>query len=111
ASRLGISVSEARFACERLIRLGLVVVGEDGQWRQGPMNITTTGNPFTAAAFRRLQSQILGQAAQAMEQVPMELRDQSSMTMAIRQSQIEDAKKKIRDFRREFCADLQKDEN
>jgi hypothetical protein len=47
------------------------------------------------------------QALEALEDVPLESRDQSSMTMAIDPSLLPEAKAKIRDFRRSLCAFLQ----
>jgi uncharacterized protein (TIGR02147 family) len=108
ASRLDITASEVSFALERLLRLGLLVQ-EDGILRQGAINVSTTGNPYTAAAFRNLQAQVLEMGKRALEEIPMEVRDQSSMTMAISTSQLELAKKKIKDFRRELCDLLQKE--
>jgi uncharacterized protein (TIGR02147 family) len=105
ARAVGISVSETNFAIERLERLGLLEQLPDGSWRAGQM--TTTGSNYTAAAFRKLQKQILLQASDAVDSVPLELRDQSSMTMAVRLDRLPQAKDKIRAFRRELCAFLQ----
>jgi uncharacterized protein (TIGR02147 family) len=108
AKILGISVSEVHVAIERLFRLGLLQKDpETGYWTQGSPLITTTGNPFTAAAFRKLQAQVLHMALVALEEVPIEERDQTSMTMAIPVSKIPEAKERIKKFRREFCAGLQ----
>ncbi|MGE3974085.1 MAG: DUF4423 domain-containing protein, partial [Bdellovibrionales bacterium] len=103
ASKLGISASEAEFAVERLLRLGLLVRQEDGGLAKGSLNISTTSSPFTSAAFRKMQEQLLQKAIQAMETVPMSQRDQSSMTMAIDTSLMDAAKEKIKNFRRELC--------
>jgi uncharacterized protein (TIGR02147 family) len=108
AKTLGITVSEVHAATERLMRLGLITV-EDGVWKQGAPLITTVGNPFTAAAFRKLQAQVLEMAITAMEEIPMELRDQGSMTMAIHTRRLPEAKERIKKFRRELCDFLQQD--
>src|SRR5205823_5776293 len=71
AKKLGISVSEANIAVERLFRLGLLEKDPDGNWKQGTSLITTASNPFSALAFRRLQSQVLEQALRALEEVPI----------------------------------------
>jgi hypothetical protein len=107
AKKLDISASEAEFAVERLLRLGLLVKDDDGNVQQGPINVSTTGNPHTAAAFRKLQIQLLQKAIEAMESVPIEKRDQSSMTMAMDSKKIPEAKERIKQFRRELCDFLQ----
>jgi uncharacterized protein (TIGR02147 family) len=109
ARRLGLTASEVSIAVERLFRLGLLRRGTNGQWKQGSPLITTTGNSFSTLAFRRLQTQVLRAALDAMETVPLEARDQSSMTMAISSARLEEAKDRIKRFRRSFCAWLQQD--
>lgn len=107
ARALGLSVSEVNFAIERLVRLGLLEVTPDGNWRQQAGQLTTSASSFTTAAFRKLQRQILQQAVDALETVPLSERDQSSMTMAISKAKLAGAKERIRQFRRELCAYLQ----
>jgi uncharacterized protein (TIGR02147 family) len=107
ARALGISVPEVSFALERLQRLGMIEVDENGKWRQRSGQLTTTGNGFSTTAFRKLQKQILQQAIEALETVPLAERDQSSMTMAISKTRLTEAKERIRTFRRELCGFLQ----
>ncbi len=106
--KLGISAIEANAAVERLLRLGYLEIDSQNKWIDRSGDITTVGNEFTAVAFRKLQTQILQGALKAMEEVPMELRDQSAMTMAIDSRLLPEAKKKIKKFRRELCTLLQK---
>jgi len=106
---LGITVSEAHSAIERLQRLDLIVIDNKGKWKQGNDLITTTGNSFTTTAFRKLQRGVLEKALLALEEMPIEIRDQTSMTMAINSKRIPEIKEKIKKFRRQLCEDLQKD--
>lgn len=108
ARKLGVSVMEVNAAVERLQRLGYLEIGPKGEWIDRSGDLTTVGNEFTAIAFRKLQAQILQGALKAMEEVPLELRDQSAMTMAIDSRLLPEAKKKIKRFRRELCSLLQK---
>jgi len=108
SARLGITLAEARHALERLERLELLVRDRGGRLQQGTDLISTTKNEFTAAAFRLLQAQLLELAKQAMTSIPLERRDQTSMTMAIDLNDIPFAKERIKRFRRKLCADLQK---
>jgi len=110
AKTLAISINEAHAAIERLLRLELIEIGRNGKWKQGSDLITTTGNSFTATAFRKLQKQVIERAMTALEEVPIENRDQSSMTMAINSKRLPQAKERIKKFRRELCTFLQKDQ-
>lgn len=107
ATRLGITVSEARAAVERLERLEFLEITEDGRWINCSGSNTTVGNEFTAVAFRKLQKQILEMAIDALEDTPIEKRSQTSMTMAIDSSKIKEAKKRIDVFRRDLTTYLQ----
>lgn len=109
AQTLNISTTEAQNALDRLKRTGLLVVDSKGLWKQGATHVTTVNNEFTAAAFRNLQKGLLQLSLNALEQTPFELRDHSSMTMAIHTKRIPEAKKRIRKFRRELCEWLQTD--
>lgn len=106
--RLGISGTEAESAIARLERLDILVRDHKGRLRQGPEMISTTKNEFTASAFRLMQAQLLELAKKSMTDVPIEFRDQSSMTMAIDDQDLVFVKKQIQVFRRKLCRDLQK---
>lgn len=108
ARALGISVAEVSAAVERLIRLDYIEISARGKWLNRSGNNTTVGNEFTAIAFRRLQQQILSMATTALEEVPLELRDQSSMTVAIDTRLLPEAKLRIKKFRREMARLVQK---
>ncbi len=112
ASRvLGISQVEVRSAIERLQRVGMVRVDAEGNWIDlSDGKSTTVGNDFTAAAFRNLQRQILQKALVALEEVPLNLRDQTSMTFAIDTQKLPEAKVRITAFRRELATFLSRGE-
>jgi uncharacterized protein (TIGR02147 family) len=107
AKKLGIKKIEAQTALERLERLEMIQKNKRGQYENTSGQNTTVGNEFTAVAFRKLQKQILLQSIEALENLDIAERDHSSMTMAIDPLLLPEAKKKIRDFRRELCAFLQ----
>lgn len=107
ANAIGITISEAKIAVERLERLGLLEIQEDGTWLTRKKDLTTVGHEYTAPAFRTLQKQVLEKALEALEECPMEQRDQSSMTMAIDASRLPQAKERIKKFRRDLCSFLQ----
>jgi len=109
AQMLDLPVPVINAAIERLIRLGLLKVTETHQL-QSSGNHTTVGNRFTAAAFRKLQRDVLTMALQALEEVPMEWRDQSSITVAVSSSRLAEAKRRIQAFRRELAQFLYESE-
>lgn len=106
ARALDISPAEVNAALERLERVGLLARDESG-WKSVNENNTTTGSAFTTVAFRKLQRSVLEKAIAALETVPLEKRDQSSITMAIDSRKLPEAKKRIQKFRRELMQFLQ----
>jgi plasmid maintenance system antidote protein VapI len=110
AKTLHITASEARVAVERLVRVGLLRIDDEGRWLALHANNTSAGKDLYHAAYRRLQRQILEQAIRALDEVPLERRDQSSMTMAIDSSRLPAAIEKITVFRRELCSFLEQGE-
>lgn len=104
AKKLGLSVNEVSIAVERLQRVEILEITPAGKWIDHSNGKSTTiGHHFTNSAFRNLQRQVLEMALKALEQVPIEKRDQSSMTMAIDTRKIPEAKLKIKKFRREMA--------
>lgn len=105
ARHLGTSVAEARGAIDRLQRME-IVEKRDGQWRQavGPIRI---GNNVPTAATKRHQRQLLLKALESLDNDPNEVRDFSSMTIAMDPEQIPYARERIRRFRRELAEELE----
>lgn len=108
ARALGVSISEAQAAVDRLLRLEYLEISPDGRWIDRAGDVTNIKSEFTTIAQRKLQEQILAKAIVALEEVPIELRDNTGMTMAIDPALLPEAKKRITAFRRELCAFLQK---
>jgi len=107
ASSLGISVNEVNDAVERLIRLEMLQISSSGQWIDLSGDITNLDNEFVAVARRKLQKQILEKAIESLETIPVEKRDQSSMTMAVDSKLLPEAKKRLTQFRRQFSKFLE----
>ncbi len=105
AKRLGISSIETRSAMDRLKRLGCVEE-KNGKYalRKGG---TTTTHEVPSSALRKSHKQSLEQSIQALEEIPVELRDITSMTMAIDVVKIPAAKAAIKEFRRKISALLE----
>ena len=107
STSLGLSIAEAQDALERLERLGMVARKSDGSWKKLKGNHTTVGIPGTTGALKKRQRQVLEKAIAAMDEVPPELRDQSCMTMSVSLDRLPEAKKRIKNFRRELCSYLE----
>lgn len=109
ARRLGVSVHEIRMCVERLERIGILEIKKGGNWADKSQGFSThvLSDTYTSYAHKQAQEQILNLAIQALRNVPIEIRDQSSMMMATNSNKIQIAKKRITKFRRELCAYLE----
>ena len=107
AERFGISTIQANDAIERLIRLKLI------QTRNGKLVYSgqplKTNTDFPSSAARALQHNHLSLAQVSLERDPLQMRDMTSMTMAIRLERIPQAKKMIKRFRRRLMQVLEAD--
>lgn len=106
AKRLGISSIEARDCMDRLKRLGLVAM-EKGEFKVINGHLTTT-HDVPSASLRKSHRKSIQQAMEALEQVPVHLRDITSITMPIDVARLEDAKKLTKKFRREMAELLER---
>ncbi len=106
AERLGITQLQARTAGERLRTMKLVAE-KNGRWQQikGPLKIE---NKKPVPACRTQQLQLLEKAIESLEQDPFEIRDFSSMTLAIDPKDIPYARERIKTFRRSLTQDLER---
>jgi uncharacterized protein (TIGR02147 family) len=110
AKRLGITVSEANTAIERLLNLEMLKRKKSGKLVNAVGSQTTlTKTPHTSQAQRRLQKQVLEMALSALEEIPVEKRSQTSVTMAINKKRLPEALEYIRRFRRDLSQFLEQD--
>lgn len=98
ARRLCITPVEARGALERLLRLGLL--RKEGNHLKPQQTTLTTPHDKPSGALRKLHRQSLERAIASLEEVPVELREISLVTMAISPKKLPIAKEMIRRFRR-----------
>lgn len=108
AKALGINKAEAKAAVERLRRLELIEE-RNGKWIDVSEGFTTNIEPgLTSSASKKLQKQILQQSIEALVEIPLELRNHTSMTMACDPADMPEAVKRITAFRRELCEFLER---
>ncbi len=96
AKRLGISLTTSKDALERLKRLGLAE-HKKGRWfrTKGPFR---TESKVPSVAIRKAHRQALEKAVEAIDGVPMPMRDLSFTTFAIDVSKLALAKRLIQQF-------------
>lgn len=108
ASRLGITTSEANIAIERLVRVELLEKDKKGKLKDRTSGFTSDlRDGLTSEAHRRFQQQALKKAIEAVSSVPIELRDNTSITMAINTKDMPIARDQIKTFRRELSNTLE----
>lgn len=96
--RLGLDPVEVRRILERLKRLALIEE-RDGRWVPCQDWVTTT-HDVPSSALRTAHHGMLDRAAEALEEVEVELRDITYVTMAIDPDKLPLAKQLIKQFRR-----------
>lgn len=106
--RLGISEEEARSYMKRLKKLKLVEKTPQG-WKRTARPIRTSSD-VPSLALRQAHREHLALACRALDQVPVEQRDITGITMAIDPQKIPQAKKLIRNFRHALAEILEQDE-
>lgn len=103
AKALGITVSEVNISLNRMQDLELLEIGKNGEWIDLTGGKTNLGpSDYTDIALKKYQKKILEMASVAVDEVPLDLRDQTGTTFAIETSKIPEAKKLITKFRREM---------
>jgi uncharacterized protein (TIGR02147 family) len=104
AQQLRIKPIEAHAYVERLQRVGLLEINA-GVWidkTEGYSSHVLTQSESTYA-HKRAQEKILELSSDALRNVAFNKRDHSSMMMATNREKLIEAKRRIRDFRRELC--------
>lgn len=106
ASQLQLSEDVVEDALVRLVRLELLKI-ENGTFQRTGKILTTKDKHLSTPALRRFQTQVLKGAMSSLACDPIELRSQSSMTMAIDPSKLPIAKQMIEDFANYLCCFLE----
>ena len=109
AQALKCSAKEVTECIQRLIRIGFIKKTNRGTLKDLTSGQSTyvQGPNVSSLAHRSAQMEILRLAQEALINVPIEERDQSSMMMTTSYKKILQAKEKIKRFRRELCAFLE----
>lgn len=96
-----ISTDEAEKALATLLRLGLLVRDSAGQLAQADALVTTGPGPLGHHIVNYHRT-MLERAAAAIDEIPREEREISSVTLCVSHEALLDLKERIREFRREI---------
>lgn len=96
--RPNITPSQAREAIALLSKLGMIHKATDGSWEPTDAHVSS-GDAWTHMAIRSFQKQTLQLAMDAMESIPKEEREISTMTLAIAREEMETVHEMVREFR------------
>ncbi|MEW6057233.1 MAG: TIGR02147 family protein, partial [Bdellovibrionota bacterium] len=107
ASRLGITIAEANAAVKRLVRLGVLSKDHEGNFKKTADSVATT-NEIRSSGLRKFHKQILQKAMESLEEIELEKRDVTAITMAIDPKNLPKTKQKIQKFRKTLCSQLEK---
>lgn len=98
AKMLAISELEAKLAVERLVRLKILARDETGKLYRSATHLSTSTD-IAAAGIRHFQKQILEKSIASLEADDISERDITSITIAINEDRIAEAKAEIKKFR------------
>jgi uncharacterized protein (TIGR02147 family) len=86
-------------AMDVLLRLGLIVLSNEGRYLPAAAHLTT-GERWQSAAVREFQRQVIRLAEESVEGVPKHLRDVSTLTLSLDANQIERIRAVLAEARR-----------
>ena len=105
-----ITTSEAKEGVELLERLGLISKDQHGRYNQTDRFITT-GEKCRKNAARTFHKEMIQLANDALEQIPQELRDISTITATLSFDGFSKLKNKMTEFRNEILKIVQEEKN
>lgn len=106
AGRLGIPTAKAKEAIERLLDFGLLERLPNGEIRQTKANLATpSGVP--SREIREHHSQILMKAEEALQELPVEEREFSAITLAFHSEQMPEIRQELKKMRRRLGQKIQ----
>ncbi len=101
SDRLCITETRASDVLENLLNCGLLVADKNAQFSKTHAHVRTTED-ILSPALRKSHKEALEMGLEKLETVSMDLRDYSSMTLAIDPSRLPHFKKLIREFRQKL---------
>lgn len=102
---LNITAHQAAMAVERLCKLG-ILSNKGGRLRTAAAS-TSTLDDIPSAAVQQFQKQILQKAQQALATQAVDKREIASMILSIREEDLPEAKRALKEFRRRFVREIE----
>ena len=102
--KFGVSTAEVKKSLAMLTELGLLKKDDEGNYVQATKSVTTGDIDVTALAVRDMHRQMGGLAVKAIDEVPVDERDFSGMTLGVSEVAFHKIVKEIADFRRRIGA-------
>ncbi len=103
AKKLNITREEAQMALDRLITLKLIEKNSKGRFIKVTSHISVMTPEFTTIAMKGRQKAVLSKAMVALENLPIEIRDHSSITLSLDSDLLPEIKEKIKKMRRSLA--------
>ena len=101
AKMLSITELEAKLAIDRLIRLEMIDRDENGKIYRTNFHLAASTD-VASAGIRHFQKQILEKSIKSLEEDDISVRDITSITIAINEDRLQEAKKEIKNFRKKM---------
>ncbi len=95
-----ITAAQASRALEVLVRLGMLVRDQDGRLAP-PTRLATTAREIHSSQIAAYHRTMMRHASEAIDRIPRDERDISSLTLAVSSADLGRLKKTIQEFRRE----------
>ncbi len=103
-----ITPAQARRSLETLEKLGFIKKNDEGKYQQSSP-LVSTGSEVASLALYNYHLNLLDIAKTALEGVPAEQRDMSSMTLGVAKSRVGQLKKMIQEFRQQIMKTVSTD--
>lgn len=105
AKELNLPISLVDESIKRLLKMDIIDLKEGKFYPTGVM--LTTTHDIQSSALRKFHKGHIAKSLSALDEVAVELRDITSMTMAIDIDRLPEAKEMIKNFRRSLCQKLE----
>lgn len=107
SAQLNVDVTKVNIAIERLLKYDFLSKDEFNNLHLEKADNDLHVDDFTDVALRKLQEKALELSKDAINSVNIESRFHGTMTMAIDQKKLPEAKKELRKFKQKFCTKIQ----
>jgi uncharacterized protein (TIGR02147 family) len=96
-----ITPAQAEKSVELLAKLGFIERAEGGRWRQAS-SLVSTGAELKSHVVHNYHKIVLDLAKRVIDELPVDRRDVSTMTLGVHRGRVPELKKLIQDFRQEI---------